>query len=324
MQIAPDVTKNNKELPIERIKVDGKWINTRNELEAKTVAELLCKLLKNKKRTQSIGIITFNLEQENAIEDEIDKLASKDLEFHNALLMEQNRKEDGEDISLFVKNLENVQGDERDIIIFSTGYAKNEYGKVVARFGSLSNEGGENRLNVAITRAKQKIYVVTSIEPEELNVAGSKNVGPKLFKEYLRYARAVSNNNKVETKIILENLLPEKQLQPIDLNERMVTELEQMLKDEGYTVERNIGNANYKLPLAIYNKKKDKYILGIEFDYSVFDSSASILERDVYHPAFMQSRGWNIYRVWSRDWWLSKTKVINALKKKITKIEKID
>ncbi len=323
LQIAPDVTKNNKELPIERIKVEGKWISTKNELEAKTVAELLCKLLKDKKRTESIGIITFNLEQENAIEDEIDKLASKDLEFHNALLMEQNRKEDGEDISLFVKNLENVQGDERDIIIFSTGYAKNEYGKVVARFGSLSNEGGENRLNVAITRAKQKIYVVTSIEPEELNVAGSKNVGPKLFKEYLRYVRAVSNNNKIETKIILDNLLPEKQLPSVDLNGKMVAELEQMLKDEGYTVERNIGNADYKLPLAIYNKKKDKYILGIEFDYSVFDSSSSILERDVYHPAFMQSRGWNIYRVWSRDWWLSKTKVVNALKKKIAKIEKL-
>ena len=156
-----------------------------------------------------------------------------------------------------------------------------------------------------------------------MNVTGSKNVGPKLFKEYLRYVRAVSNNNKIETKIILDNLLPEKQLPPIDLNEKMVAELAEMLIGEGYTVERNIGNANYKLPLAVYNKKKDKYILGIEFDYSVFDSSSSILERDVYHPAFMQSRGWNIYRVWSRDWWLSKTKVINALKKKIAKIEKL-
>ena len=324
LQIAPDVSKNNKELPIERIKVDGRWISTKNEVEAKAVAELLCKLLKDKKRTQSIGIITFNLEQESAIEDEIDELSAKDLDFHNALLIEQNRKENGEDISLFVKNLENVQGDERDIIIFSTGYAQNEYGKVVARFGSLSNEGGENRLNVAITRAKQKIYVVTSIEPEELNVAGSKNVGPKLFKEYLKYVRAVSNKNKVETKIILDNLLPEKQLASQDLNEKMVAELEQMLKDEGYTVERNIGNANYKLPLAIYNKKRDKYILGIEFDYSALDSSDSILERDVYHPSFMQSRGWNIYRVWSRDWWLSKTKVLNALKRKIAKIEKAE
>mgnify|MGYP004469907881 CR=1 FL=1 len=183
-------------------------------------------------------------------------------------------------------------------------------------------EGGENRLNVAITRAKSKIYVVTSIEPEELNVSGSKNIGPKLFKEYLRYVRAVSSGNKIETGVILDGLLPDKQLNTTDLNEKMVLEVEQCLKDEGYTVERNLGNANYKLPLAIYNKRKDKYILGIEFDYSAKDSSDSILERDVYHPSFMTSRGWNIYRIWSRDWWLSKTKVITAIKKKIAKIEK--
>lgn len=322
LQIAPDISKNSKESPIERIKVDGKWIGTKNEKEAQAVANLLAKLLKDKKRTGTIGIITFNIDQENAIEDEIDKLESKDPEFKMALLLERNRKENGEDVSLFIKNLENVQGDERDIIIFSTGYAQNEYGKVVARFGSLSNEGGENRLNVAITRAKQKIYIVTSIEPEELNVAGSKNMGPKLFKEYLKYVRAVSSGNKVETSIILDNLLPDKQLQSDDLNGKMVCEIEKLLKEEGYTVERNIGNANYKLPLAIYNKRKDKYILGIEFDYSAADSSDSILERDVYHPTFMQSRGWNIYRVWSRDWWLNKTKVINAIKKKIDKIEK--
>lgn len=322
LQIAPDITKNSKERPIERIKVDGKWINTRNEKEAEIVATLLSKLLKDKKRKGSIGIITFNIEQENAIEDAIDNLASKDQDFRDALLIEQNRKENGEDISLFVKNLENVQGDERDIIIFSTGYAQNEYGKVVARFGSLSNEGGENRLNVAITRAKQKIYVITSIEPEDLNVSSAKNMGPKLFKDYLKYVRAVSNNNKLETSIILENLLPNKQLTTFDLNEKMVLEMEQALKEEGYLVEKNIGNANYKLPLAIYNKRKDKYILGIEFDYSAYESSESILERDVYHPTFMNSRGWNIYRVWSRDWWLSKNKVINAIKKKIEKIEK--
>lgn len=322
LQIAPDVSKNNKDHSIERIKVDGKWIGTKNEAEAKAVTELLAKLLKDKKRTGSIGIITFNIEQESAIEDEIEKLSNKDIEFRNALLLEQNRKENGEDISLFIKNIENVQGDERDIIIFSIGYAQNEYGKVVARFGSLSNEGGENRLNVAITRAKQKIYVVTSIEPEELNVSGSKNIGPKLFKEYLRYVRAVSSGNKIETGVILDGLLPDKQLNTTDLNEKMVLEVEQCLKDEGYTVERNLGNANYKLPLAIYNKRKDKYILGIEFDYSAKDSSDSILERDVYHPSFMTSRGWNIYRIWSRDWWLSKTKVITAIKKKIAKIEK--
>ena len=126
------------------------------------------------------------------IEDLFDKECFKDENFRVKFIKETSRKENDEDVSLFVKNLENVQGDERDIIIFSIGYARNEFGKVNASFGSLSNEGGENRLNVAITRAKQKIYVVTSIEPEELKVDGAKFAGPKLLRSYLAYARAVS------------------------------------------------------------------------------------------------------------------------------------
>lgn len=317
LQVAPDLTKNLHDAPIERIKVEGKWLNMHNEAEAKAVAELLRKLITGGKDNGSIGIITFNAEQKNAIEDEIDALAKRDPLFHNALLLERNRKDNGEDVGLFVKNLENVQGDERDVIIFSTGYAKNEYGKVVARFGLLSNEGGENRLNVAVTRAKRKIYVVTCIEPEDLNVAGAKNMGPKLFKEYLKYVRAVSEGNKLEVKIILENLYEDKRAKTDDLNDKMVGELEEKLKEEGYMVERNVGDADYKLPLAVYDEKKDRYVLGIEFDYSALKSSDSILERDVYRPSFMESRGWNVYRVWSRDWWLNKNKAINAIKKEI-------
>ena len=259
------------------------------------------------------------MEQENAIEDEIDALAERDDDFRNALIVEQNRKDNGEDVSLFVKNLENVQGDERDIIIFSTGYAKNEYGKVVAHFGLLSNEGGENRLNVAITRAKEKIYVVTSIEPEELNVDGSKNIGPKLFKEYLKYVRAVSNGNSLETGIILNNLLPTIENSTADLSENLQQQVKSELENMGYCVECNIGNTANKIPLAVYNKKKDKYLLGIEFDYSAFESSESVLERDVYHPAFLESRGWQIVRIWSRDWWLNKKKVLNHLSKILEK-----
>lgn len=321
LQIAPNATKSKKEQPIERIKVDGRWIGTKNLIEAQKVVEILSKLLKDKKRTASIGIITFNSEQEAVIEDLIDELALKDSEFRDKLLLEQNRKQDGEDISLFVKNIENVQGDERDIIIFSVGYAQNEYGKVVAHFGSLSNEGGENRLNVAITRAKQKIYVVTSIEPEELNVDHTKNLGPKLFKQYLRYVRAVSNANKTETNLILESLLPEKKLVQKDLNKQMASELAQMLLELGYKIETNVGSSAHKLPIAILNKKKDKFVLGIEFDYSAFESSENILERDVYHPEFIKSRGWNILRIWSRDWWLNKKKVISQISKMLKKLD---
>lgn len=318
LQIAPNVSKNIGKKPIERIKVNGKWLARHNQEEANAVVSLLKKLIKNKRNKASIGIITFNTEQEAAIEDAIDAECQKDSIFRDAYIREQNRKENNEDTSIFIKNLENVQGDERDIIIFSIGYARNEYGRVAAHFGPLSVEGGENRLNVAITRAKEKIYVITSIEPEELMVEGSKNAGPKIFKSYLKYVRAVSNKKNKETQLILESFKPSL---PQSKDENISNQLEEEIKTElvklGYDVETNLGNTNYKISLAIYDKKLDRYLLGIECDYAAYKSSKSILERDVYHNKFLQSRGWDIMRVWSRDWWLNKEKVINNIVKTV-------
>ena len=316
LEIAPNTTKNVGKKPIQRIKVNGSWINRCNLAEAKAVVDVLKKIFSTRKNKQSIGIITFNAEQESAIEDAIDEECNKNPKFREQIIKEQNRKENGEDISLFVKNLENVQGDERDIIIFSVGYAQNEFGKVVAHFGPLSTEGGENRLNVAITRAKEKIYVVTSIEPEELNVEGSKNAGPKIFKNYLRYVRAISNGNTTEAKIILQSAATLPNATP---KNAILNNLEQQIKVEleklGYKVETNIGNADYKISLGIYDKKLDRYLIGVECDYTAFKSSPSILERDVFRPTFLKSRGWDIIRVWSRDWWLHKTKIVNTIVK---------
>ena len=323
LQIAPNISKNVGSKPIERIKVNGTWIGRRNQEEANAIVTLLKKLIKNKRNKSSIGIITFNTEQENAIEDAIDKECQKDTAFRDAYIREQNRKDNGEDTSIFIKNLENVQGDERDIIIFSIGYARNEYGKVVAHFGTLSVEGGENRLNVAITRAKEKIYVVTSIEPEELAVEGTKNAGPKIFKSYLKYVRAISNKKYKEAQFVLDSFKPALP----ETNDIIVeNKLEKYIKDEltklGYSVETNLGNTDYKLSLAVYDKTLDRYLLGIECDYSAYRSSDSILERDVYRNKFLSSRGWKIMRVWSRDWWLNKNRVISNIVKAINASKK--
>ncbi len=318
LQVAPNISKNVGCKPIERIKVNGRWLGRKNQEEANAIVSLLKKLIKNKKNKSSIGIITFNTEQELAIEDAIDEECKKDSAFRDAYIREQNRKDNGEDTSIFIKNLENVQGDERDIIIFSIGYARNEYGKVVAHFGPLSVEGGENRLNVAITRAKEKIYVVTSIEPEELLVEGTKNAGPKIFKSYLKYVRAISSKKNKEVSFILDSFKP---ALPQSKEVIVLNELENDIKNElvklGYDVETNLGNTNYKISLAVYDKNVDRYLLGIECDYAAYNSSESILERDVYRNKFLSSRGWKIMRVWSRDWWLNKNKVISNIIKAI-------
>jgi superfamily I DNA and/or RNA helicase len=148
---------------------EGRWIDTENQVEARYIAELLKKSQLIGKR---VGIITFNSKQRDLLIDLIEA--------------ENNYK------NLFIKNLEEVQGDERDIIVFSIGYGPNKEGKILLNFGPLSNEGGEKRLNVAISRAREKIIVVTSLIPSDLSriVERDENrkPGPKLFKKYLEYA----------------------------------------------------------------------------------------------------------------------------------------
>ena len=315
LQISPNISKNKATRPILRYKVEGKWIDRRNSVEAKKVVELLREIFATRKSNESIGIITFNSEQQSCIADAIDYEMARDPEFRSSILKERHRLDGGEDTSMFIKNLENVQGDERDIIIFSIGYAENESGKLYTSFGSLSMDGGENRLNVAITRAKSKIIVVTSIEPEELKVDGAKNLGPKLLKKYLTYVRAVAKDDPDEVKVILSELNPSETKAESVYTSLIAVEdqIKERLEKLGYHVEISLGNRNNRISLAIYDPDGDRYLVGVELDKDAFASSTSCLERDVYKPRFLESRGWTVMRVWCRDWWLSPTKVVKSI-----------
>lgn len=324
LQIAPNITRNAEKPPIERYKVRGKWVDRKNLVEAKKVVDLLKTIFKTRKNNESIGIITFNAEQQSAIADMIDEECSRSPDFRSKMLVETHRIENGEDTSIFIKNLENVQGDERDIIIFSIGYAENEAGKVYTSFGSLSAEGGENRLNVAITRARTKIIVVTSIEPEDLKVDTSKNKGPKLLQKYLMYVRAVSAGKTDEVKAILSDIAPGDALvRSLDVTN---IEVEEQIKDRlvklGYRVETKLGNKNSRISLAIYDPDTDRYLVGVELDRDAIAASSSAMERDVYKPRFLEARGWDIMRVWCRDWWLNPTKVIKTITSRAEKNRK--
>ena len=315
LRIAPNISKNVVDRPIERRKVKGKWIDRKNTEEAKEIVEVLKKIFATRKNNESIGIITFNSDQQSHISDMIDKAAAKDAEFRSHILAETHRVENGEDTSLFVKNLENVQGDERDIIIFSVGYAPGADGKLHTNFGSLSQEGGENRLNVAITRAKSKIIVVTSIEPEELKVDNSKNMGPKLLQKYLTYVRAVADGDTRDAATVLSELRP-----PVSKPDEAFTgvaaievQMKEKLEKLGYHVDTGLGNENNRIALAIYDPESDKYLVGVELDTDAFRESKSCLERDVYKPRFLESRGWTVVRVWCRDWWLYPNKVVKSI-----------
>lgn len=296
-------TEEPESSPIEVHKIEnGRWINRANAEEARYVVGLLKAFFSERENDETIGIIAFNITQRDLIDDLIDEECAKDSEFASRVRAELERKRDGEDIGLFVKNIESVQGDERDVIIFSIGYAKNENGRVVRNFGWLNQQGGENRLNVAISRAKQKVHIVTSINPSELQVEDTKNEGPRILKKYLEYAFAVSGKEVDAAKQVLlsfsDENAPEK---TVSFDSDFENQVYDALVERGYQVDTQVGIGGYSIDLAI--KKNGNYVLGIECDGRLYHSSKSARERDYHRQKYLESRGWRIHRIWSTNWW---------------------
>lgn len=317
LEVSPNIVRSGSEMikPIERIKVDGRWINRQNIVEAEKVVYLISDLLLHRKNNETIGVITFNMTQKDLIDDMLDAKAGKDSTFREMYMQEKERKKENEDMGLFVRNIENVQGDERDIIIFSTGYGRNENNRLSVNFGSLSQDGGENRLNVAVSRAKRKIYVVTSFEPEELNVDQTKNNGPKLFKKYMQYVRDLSQGNQEAVTTLLHSLLDTglSRGKTNHFDSGFEEEVYERLKQRGYEVDTQVGVSGYKIDLAIYDAKQSKYIVGIECDGAAYHSSKSARERDIFRQKYLESRGWRILRIWSKDWWENPAQEIDKI-----------
>ncbi len=306
---------------IEWVRVDGKWEKRRNHAEAEKIVELISRFI-SKPHPPSIGIVTFNSSQRNLIENLLEKKAMADYKFYVNLKRERERVENEELQSLFVKNIENVQGDERDMIIFSVGYAPSiEDGKVLAQFGSLSMEGGENRLNVAITRAREKVIVVSSIEPQQLKLTEESNIGGQYLKKYLEYAKFVSDNNTDAVNSILRSLdaanFEKSTALQTELTDSITSSIYARLQQLGYDTKTAVGFSNYAIDLAIFGKKEKSFSLGIEIDKHSYSGLLDAKERDVYRQNLLQSKGWKIFRISSRDWWADSEGIIRELRNEL-------
>jgi very-short-patch-repair endonuclease len=305
--------------PIEFMRVEGIWEKNTNEAEARHILQLVEELIQ-RSDNPSIGIVTFNYHQKELIRDLLERrlqeLGSSGgnpalLSLFTAAL---ERTEEEEYQGIFVKNIENVQGDERDIIIFSVGYARTTEGRLVANFGLLSQRGGENRLNVAITRARQKVYVVSSFEPEELKVEGAKHAGPLLFKRYLQYARAVSEGRTEDVNHLLQQLNVNdtfaKEVHPgLPGDKTLADLLYDALTAKGLDLSRDVGDTNYKIDLAVKDGN-GAFLLGIECEGRNYFNGRSSKEREVYRHGLMALRGWQVYRVWARNYFLKPDAVV--------------
>lgn len=287
LRLLPDYYDvNDAEPAIKYIKVEGKWQQQCNTEEARKVAGLV-KQLSEEEPDKTIGIITFNAKQQEHILDTLEAFA----------LAEDFLVPD----HLFVKNIENVQGDERDIIIFSTAYAPNEKGKVVLQFGSLNQAKGENRLNVAVTRAREKIYLVTSIMPQQMDVENTKNEGPKLLKKYLEYAWEVSNHHYKP--------------HPLPFSDHhtewfLVNRLQEWTDEQvqGYEAVREFPFAD----LTIKNHD-NRYIGLVNTDDDLYYQSESAKDMHAYRPTHLALKNWKVKHIYSRQFWLQQEEVEDEL-----------
>jgi superfamily I DNA and/or RNA helicase/very-short-patch-repair endonuclease len=326
LQVAPNVVRSPAKPPIRWIQCNnGTWIKRQNLPEAQLVVQQLKEIfLENKldKVAKSVGIITFNETQKLAILNEIDARRKIDNEFDK--LYSDAETDKGLDDMPFVKNIENVQGDERDKIIFSIGYAPDQEGRLHVHFGSLSQEGGENRLNVAISRARENIIIVSSIKPEDLHTELTKNIGPKRLKEYLMYAKSISERDLQKKEDVLLSFDQSKksvQSSGVLFESHFEEIIYQQLKNLGYDVDMHIGYSGYKIDLAIiHHDDKSRYILAIECDGTTFHSAQSTRERDVMRQQFLEKRGWVVERIWSRNWWTNPDREINRIKQRVEEL----
>jgi len=328
LNVAPNAVNDPQHPPIRWIRCNGMWENQTNHVEANRVVDEIKNILQSKFEQEgvypSIGVITFNEKQQDLIKDVIDKRLESDAEFlelHTAA-HEGKKKDD----SLFVKNIENVQGDERDIIIFSVGYAKDADGKFANFFGTLSMKGGENRLNVAVTRARQEMIVVSSIEPSDIKPT-SKYDGPKRLRQFLEYAKTTNSLNEEGQRAILSEINPDteriRESKRLEFDSDFESQVYKKLQERGHRVETQIGFSGYKIDLAVVHPHdENRYILGVECDGATFHSAKSVKERDVMRQKFLEGKGWTIERIWSRNWWKNPKHEVDRVDARINELVK--
>ncbi len=256
-----------------------------NVLEAKKVALMVFEHFK-KHPNRSVGVVAFGSVQQQAIDTCIREMRMKNQEFEHFF------KEDLDE-PFFVKNLENVQGDERDTIIFSIGYAKDVNGVFRMNFGPLSKSGGERRLNVAITRAKYNVKLVGSILPTDINTDKITTDGPKLLKNYIDFAM-----NGVS---VLNNVIKESDI--VEHDSPFEKSVYDFLDRKGYKLTTQVGCSGYRIDMAVKHPTlSGQYILGIECDGASYHSARTARERDRLRSDVLEGMGWKIYRIWSTDW----------------------
>ncbi len=278
-----------------------------NEIEAKALVEHVISVLKapgfKYSNNTSIGIVTFNTQQQKLIEDLFEKARQADES------LEEFFAEDTPD-SIFVKNLENVQGDERGVIYFSTTYGPDENNFISMNFGPLNQTGGERRLNVAVTRARAGMHVFTSLQPEDINPLRTQARGAIDLRHFLECARSGADAYFNRTQ--RSGSMP---------NEGLIQAISSALTKAGHRCICNLGVSGFRVDIAVARKGDDEnMIAGIMLDGKGYASAATVRDRDLLQESVLRGLGWNILRVWALDWWRDPEATLNKLLKQLDEL----
>ena len=255
----------------------------------------------------SVGVVTFNIQQQSLIEDLLDEAASKDTELEKWAF--------GSEEPVFIKNLENVQGDERDVILFSVGYGKDETGKLIMNFGPLNRDGGWRRLNVAVTRSRIEMKVFSSISPEEIRINETSSEGVKAFKRFLQYAAGstIWDQDIASTGSSSDNSgtpLIDRSASFTGIADDICARFAAI----GYATDKGVGKSGFKIDIGVVSPEQDgTYCLGILLDGPVYASSGTTTSREVSQISMLKGFGWNVVRVWSLEWWENPDSVFEKL-----------
>lgn len=279
----PESVRPEHDFGVEFYRINGGVFHRKsktNPKEADAVVKLIGEHIRNHPE-RSLGVIAFSKAQQQAIESAVEKAAEEDETLRSYLYRDCPEP-------FFVKNLENVQGDERDTILFSIAYAKGDDGKFILNFGPLNREGGQRRLNVAITRAKINMKVVSSVTADEIDVSKTQSQGVRLLREYLDYARRGGG---------ADVLLAAGELTGME------DEVADFLEENGIYVDRRLGSSEFKIDAAVKNREGGGYTLAVECDGKTYQSAKSVRDRERLRADALSRMGWSYYRVWSVAWY---------------------
>ncbi len=246
----------------------------------------------------TLGAVAFNLKQARRVEDELEILRRRNPSF-DATFFTRHTNE-----PFFVKNLENVQGDERDVILISVGYGKLGGGILRMNFGPLNKDGGERRLNVLITRARRRCVVYSNFLAADLDLRRSKARGVEALKTFLEYAD--------------KGILNVPHASGREADSPFEAAVARVLRARGHQIEEQVGSAGFFIDLAVVDPNRPgRYMLGIECDGAKYHSARSARDRDRLRQQVLEGLGWSIHRVWSTDWFRNRERELSRIEKAI-------